>query len=91
MAYVVVDKRLRVRHPAMPQDGGTYKTEAAARAALTRAVRNSRIIPNQYEIMEERAYFATVPMREVVNLKTGKTVLERLSMKALFIWKMEDC
>lgn len=77
MGYVLVDKRLRTRHYNMPQGGGSYKTRAAAQAALTRAIMNSRVIPDQYEVMEIGEYHAQVPMREVVNLMTGKTVLER--------------
>ena len=37
MGYVLVHKVDRTRHPHLPRKGGTYATEAAARAALTRS------------------------------------------------------
>ena len=73
MSFVVVNTATRcaVRHPRSGRE--TYSTEAAARAAKTRMQKNSH---NTLEVMTAEAYRAQVPMREVTNLMTGKTVME---------------
>lgn len=76
MGYVLVHKIDRVRHRNLPRKGGSYATEAAARAALTRYRGGRAGLGDDWEIMEERAYAAQVPMREVRNLMTGKMVME---------------
>lgn len=77
MGYVLVHKTERTRHRHLPRKGGSYATEAAARAALTRYRQGRMALGDDWEIMEERAYAAQVPMREVTNLMTGKKVMER--------------
>ena len=77
MGYVLVNKKTQVRHPSMPSRGGYYKTASAAQAALTRAIHSKQQSKGEYEVMEASTYHEQVPMREVVNLMTGKTVLER--------------
>lgn len=77
MGYVLVHKTERTRHRNLPRKGGSYATEAAARAALTRYRQGRMALGDDWEIMEERAYAAQVPMREVTNLMTGKKVMER--------------
>jgi hypothetical protein len=88
MHYVIVDSSTRcsVRHPRTGKQ--RYATLAAARAAMTRLVNIDREAyvslkkypRTDYEIMDEVAYAAQVPMREVTNLMTGKKVMERADL-----------
>ena len=77
MGYVLVNKQTRVKNSNLPRHGGSYATEAAAKAALTRYRGGRMSLGDDYEVMEDAAYHAQVPMREVQNLMTGKTVMER--------------
>lgn len=82
MGYVIVDSSTRcaVRHPRSGRE--RYDTLPLAKAAMTRLVKidmdaylsGKKYPRTNYEIMEERAYAAQVPMIEVVNLMTGKPV-----------------
>lgn len=85
MTYVIVNTatRCKVAHPRTRKD--TYDTISAAKAAMTRLVTINmndylagmgRVARIDYEIMEQSAYRAQVPMREVINLMTGKPVQE---------------
>ena len=76
MRYVVVDThtRCKVSHPRTGKD--SYKTAVAARAAVTRLAKLKPTLGN-FVVMDVATYDAQVPMREVVNLITGKTVMER--------------
>jgi hypothetical protein len=77
MHFVVVDLKTRclVKHPRTRRE--TYNTERAARAALTRLAKTGNFSPLGLGVMDESTYKAQVPMREVTNLLTGATVLER--------------
>lgn len=80
MGYVLVNKETRVRHRNLPRHGGTYATQGAAAAALTRYASGRMALGDGWEIMEEQAYAAQVPMIEVTNLMTGKRVMERADL-----------
>jgi len=70
MGYVIVNKVTRIAHRGYPRNGdGCYKTEAAAKAAITR--HGLELVPD-YVVMEESAYRAQVPMVARKNLMTGK-------------------
>lgn len=85
MGYVIVnsDTRCAVRHPGSGRE--RYDTLPLAKAAMTRLVKidmeaylaGKKYPRTNYEIMEERAYAAQVPMVEVTNLMTGQKVMER--------------
>lgn len=77
MGYVLVHKEHRIRHVTLPRAGHSYKTVAAAKAALTRARGAGHTLESEWEIMEEQAYEAQVPWVEVTNRMTGEKVLER--------------
>jgi hypothetical protein len=77
MGYVLVHRVNRTRHTLLPRQGGSYATEAAARAAITRNRSGRMALGDDWEIMEEQAYAAQVPWVEVTNLMTGKRVMER--------------
>jgi hypothetical protein len=74
--FVVVDTdtKCKVVHPRTRKE--TYLSERAAKAALTRI---NKLLHTQGEfvVMDVSTYNAQVPMREVINLMTGKPVLER--------------
>lgn len=82
MSFVVVDMSTRcaVRHPRTGRT--TYSTEASARAAKTRFVRedmdaylnHTKYPRTDYEVMTSDAYRAQVPMITVKNLISGKDV-----------------
>jgi len=76
MGYVLVHKTKRVRISSLPLHGGSYQTEAAARAALTRYRGGRMALGDDYKVMEESAYRAQVPMVERVNLMTGEKFME---------------
>jgi hypothetical protein len=85
MQFVVIDLKTRclVKHPRTRKE--TYSTERAAKAAKTRLTKidmdaylaGKKYPRSDYEVMDEATYKAQVPMREVTNLMTGATVLER--------------
>lgn len=77
MGYVLVHKEHRTRHLSLPRSGGVYKTEAAAKAALTKVRAKCHTLESEWEVMEEQAYHAQVPWVEVTNRMTGEKVMER--------------
>jgi hypothetical protein len=77
MAYVVVNRQTGVRHPRLPRNGGVYKTQAAAQAAITRYVKRHSPIAGEWQAMEATAYAEQVPMVTRVNLMTGQEYQER--------------
>jgi hypothetical protein len=77
MAYVVVNRQTGARHPRLPRNGGVYKTQAAAQAAITRYVKRHSPIAGEWRVMEVAAYHQQVPMVTRVNLMTGLEYQER--------------
>lgn len=73
--FVVVDThtKCKVIHPRTRKE--TYANERAARAAATR-ISKIKQDAGPFVVMDIQTYRAQVPMREVVNLMSGKTVLE---------------
>jgi hypothetical protein len=73
--FVVVDTytKCKVIHPRTRKE--TYGTERAARAAATRIGKVKDTL-GVFVVMDVSTYQAQVPMREVTNLMTGKTVQE---------------
>lgn len=74
MAYVLVNKKTRVRHANLPRNGGAYKTQAAAQAAITRNKQGRMALGDAWQVMSMEAYEAQVPMITVKNLMSGKPV-----------------
>lgn len=74
MSYVVVnvDSKVRVRHPRTGRE--TYRTKAAADAALTRYCTQAGYTRNMLAVMSYAEYRAQVPMITVINLMSGKPV-----------------
>lgn len=68
MGYVLVNKQTGVKHRNLPRNGGSYKTLGAARAIMTRYAFGRGALGDEWEIMEEGAYRAQVPMVKVRNL-----------------------
>ena len=77
MGFVLVHKMHRTRHLTLPRSGGVYKTEAAAKAALTKVRAKCHTLESEWEVMEEQAYHAQVPWVEVTDKLTGEKVQER--------------
>jgi hypothetical protein len=72
MSYVLVNKQSQVRHNQLPKSGSSYKSEAAAKAALTRYRGGPMSLGDDWCIMSMAEYQAQVPMMTVTNLMTGK-------------------
>lgn len=75
--FVIVDSATRCKFTHPKTFVEYYKTERAAKSAITRI---SKLLANwgrevpSFEVMETAAYRAQVPMITVTNLMTGKPV-----------------
>lgn len=74
MGYVLVNKQTRIKNRNLPRHGGSYETQAAAKAALTRYRGGRMSLGDDWEVMEYQAYLAQVPTTKVRNLMTGKEI-----------------
>jgi hypothetical protein len=82
MAYVIVNTETQVRVIYPTTRKAQYETLRAARAAMTRLIKidmeayvSGRKYPRtNYEIMEESAYQAQIPLVKVRNLMSGKEI-----------------